>query len=936
LVRFDGVRFTVFQRGTTPGLDSNRLAALFEDREGVLWIATEDRGLISFRKGAFKSYTTADGLPPAQAISFTEKKDGTLIVKTRAGIFARQGDRFAPYTIEYDLQPAPGGNHVNSSNSRSFSFFDRNGVHRYEAGGYKTYSVQAGLPDGKLHAVYQDQQETLWISTTDKRLFRLPADAATVEEIKFRGAPPDAVEAVYQEGQGVLWLSSALTGLSRLQDGALTRYGAEQGYAGQRTRRFYQDREGNVWLGTQNKGLYQLSNRTITAYTEQEGLSLNIIYATYEDHQGNIWLGTWGSGLSKFRDGQFTNYPELRPITGARITALFEDHEKSLWVGSNNYGLSRLKAGRWTTFKRKDGLAGDSVFAVLEDRAGALWVGTNGGLNRYQDGVFTVFNTTEGLAHPRVQAILEDHAGTLWLGTLGGVSRFKDGVFANYTEREGLSSNHVRSLYEDADGTLWIGTYDSGLNRLKDGKITRYGTQEGLYNTGVFQILEDARGYFWLSCNRGLYRVSRQELNDYADGKLQTITSISFDKGDGMPSSECNGGFQSAGLKSRNGWLMFPTQGGLAVVNPQTIRASPRPPPAVIEDLILDRKSVPVGPKLEIQPGQQHLEIQYTGLSFIKPQLLRFKYQLAGLDNHWIEAGTRRVAYYPYLPPGAYTFTVVAANSDGVWNEVGTSLQIIVYPPFWRTRWFGALVSLAVLGLIFLAYEYRVLRLKRSQAAQEDFSRRLIESQEQERKRIAAELHDSLGQSLAIIKNRATLSLTSPSDHERALEQMDEISTAAAYAIDEVREIAYNLRPYQLDRLGLTKALEAMLKKTATANGLQLTFELDQIDGLLAQESEINLYRIIQESLSNILKHARATEAQVSIKKGPRELEVTVQDNGQGFNPDALPGREPGAGGFGLIGINERARMLGGRCAIDSAPGRGTSLTIKLDLGKKR
>lgn len=930
LVRFDGVRFIVFERGATKGLDSNRLTALFEDREGTLWIGTADHGISRYRNGVFTSYTTEDGLPHSYAASFIEDREGTLLVKTLSGIVERRGEKFYPHSVEYDLKPPGGSASAGSSNHRAFSFYDRNGVHRYEDGRYKTYVLKEGMPEIRPGYVYQDQQETLWITTSDTRLFRLKAGSFNVEEIVIKNGLPGRVEAVYDDRQGSIWLSTTTAGLFKLSDGSLTSYGAAQGFSGERVTRFYQDREGNLWLGTFNQGLHKISRQTIRAYSNPVSLSSNNIYTTYEDHEGTVWIGTWGSGLSSFRDGKFTNYATLIPITSSHITALFEDSEKSLWVGSNNSGLSRRKDGQWRKFKKADGLSNDDIFAVLQDRTGALWIGTGNGLNKYKDGVFTVYTTSEGLVNPRVQAIYEDHAGYLWLGTLGGVSRFRDGVFTSITERDGLSSNHIRSIYEDSDGAIWIGTYDSGVNRLKDGKITRYTKQDGLFNNGVFQILEDSRGYLWISCNRGVYRVNRKELSDFADGKIQTITSISFDKGDGMPSSECNGGYQPAGLKTRDGKLLFPTQGGLAVVDTEAVRTSTRPPPVVIEDVILDRKSVPIGDSLEISPGQENLEIQYTGLSFIKPELIRFRYKLAGLSDDWIEAGTRRTAYYSYLPPGEYFFTVIAANSDGVWNHSGASLKIIVHPPFWRTRWFLALSALAVLGMIFLVYEYRVRRLKRANALQESFSRQLIESQERERKRIAGELHDSLGQSLAIIKSRAALSLTQPEDHDQAFEQLAEISDAANYAMDEVREIAYDLRPYQLDRLGLTKALEAMLKKISQASGLSFSYNVDQLEGLLPPESEINLYRVVQESVGNIIKHAQATEASVMIHKTPQFIEIEIRDNGKGFDPETPISREPGRGGFGLTGISERTRMLGGQYTINSTPERGTTINVKL------
>jgi signal transduction histidine kinase len=403
-----------------------------------------------------------------------------------------------------------------------------------------------------------------------------------------------------------------------------------------------------------------------------------------------------------------------------------------------------------------------------------------------------------------------------------------------------------------------------------------------------------------------------------------------------MLNAECNGGRQPAGWKTRDGNLWFPTQDGVAIINPEDLRDSAQPPKVVIEDLLLDNKLSQAHGSLEISPGQENLQIRYTGLSFIRPQGIRFKYKLVGLDDDWVDAGNRRAAYYSHLPPGEFMFLVIAANSDGVWNREGALIRIVVHPPFWRTWWFLSLSVIFVLGAAVLVYEYRVMRLKKARAAQVVFSWQLIESQEQERKRIAAELHDSLGQSLAIIKSRAALSLSQPEDHEKAIEQLDEISAAAVYAIDEVREIAYNLRPYQLDRLGLTRALETMLKKTADSNNIKFQLEIDEVDGIFEKESEINLYRIVQESVGNILKHAEATEARVAIKKGEREVEITIQDNGKGFHPETAPLGEAGRGGFGLFGIAERVHMMKGQHVINSTPGAGTTVTIKFDLKNKR
>jgi signal transduction histidine kinase len=318
-----------------------------------------------------------------------------------------------------------------------------------------------------------------------------------------------------------------------------------------------------------------------------------------------------------------------------------------------------------------------------------------------------------------------------------------------------------------------------------------------------------------------------------------------------------------------------------------------------------------------------------------------------GLDREWVEAGTRRTAYYSHLPPGDYLFRVTAANSDGVWNGEGQSLAVIVLPPFYRTWWFLTLSAIGVTGLVLLGYRSRIAQLKRAQAAQQAFSRRLIESQESERQRIAAELHDSLGQSLLIIKNRAFLASSSLDDKEEAKEQLDEISSSATQAIEEAREIAYNLRPFQLDRFGLTRTLEAIFIKSSDTSGIQFSAEVEPIDGLCSKETEIGIYRIVQESVNNILKHSRATEAKLWIERNGREVQIRIEDNGQGFSVAERPTGEASAartghsqsangnlpsGGFGLIGMAERARMLGGVYTIDSGPGQGTVITVKLTV----
>ena len=308
--------------------------------------------------------------------------------------------------------------------------------------------------------------------------------------------------------------------------------------------------------------------------------------------------------------------------------------------------------------------------------------------------------------------IFEDAKGTLWFGGFGGLSQYQDGRFINYTTKEGLAGSYVRSIYQDADGTLWIGTYDEGLSRFKDGRFVNFKTDTGLYNNGVFAIEEDSSGHFWISSNNGIYRVRRQELNDFADGKIARINSVGYGTRDGMLSTECNGGRQPASLKDDEGRFWFPTQDGVVVIDPRNESHNPLPPSVVIESVTVERERVDARHGVNVSPGRKNIEINFAGISLIKSEQIEYRYKLEGHDADWIDAANRRTAYYSYLPPGHYRFVVKAANSDDIWNDEGASVTLDLQPFFYETRWFYAAAALGVALALLGAWQLSVHRFK--------------------------------------------------------------------------------------------------------------------------------------------------------------------------------------------------------------------------------
>jgi len=378
-------------------------------------------------------------------------------------------------------------------------------------------------------------------------------------------------------------------------------------------------------------------------------------------------------------------------------------------------------------------------------------------------------------------------------------------------------------------------------------------------------------------------------------------------------------------LKAADGTLWFPTAGGLAVIDPHKARRNLGPLPVRIEEVTVDRNEIdPASGVIRVEPGQSTVDIAYTALSFVGTNGVRFRYRLEGLDDHWIEAGSRRVAYLSHLPYGEYTFHVIAANQEGVWNTAGANIRLVVIAPFYRRGWFYAAVTAGLFLLAASFYFYRVRQLQAINEARADYTRRLIDSQENERRRIALELHDSLGQSLAVIRNRALMSLSTRDEHDQMVEQMEEISEASKSALRETREIAHNLHPAQIETLGLPAALATLVDSVSSGTAIRFEKEIAESIAPISRDEAINVYRIAQESLSNLVKHSNAGHATIALYETNGRLNFSIEDDGRGIpaaNSD---------GGLGLKGMRERAQIINAELQIESAAGKGTRITVSL------
>jgi ligand-binding sensor domain-containing protein/signal transduction histidine kinase len=928
VVRFDGVRFTTFDTSNTPEIASNNVQALLVDRAGSLWIGTHAGGLTRYQDGRFTHLSTTAGLPDARVRCLYEDRLGAMWVGTDAGVAIFRDGSVTVYSTATGLP----GNQVAAITGDPMGGIwigTLSGLAHVRDGRSTTYTTRDGLAGNTVHALAWDGAGALWVGT-DEGVSRFH-DGVFTTYGPARGAKPVDVPAIAVDRHGTVWAGTAGDGLYRFDGGNLTTTRARDGLVDDIIQAIHEDPDGNLWLGAA-EGLVQLKTGLFTTYTTRDGLPLDLVRPIYQDSSGTIWVGT-DAGLARYADGRFVAETANDGRPYGSVTGITEARSGSLWIHTYRPSPAGNLVLRGQHPAQADAIdAGWSTrpfTAMLEDRSGALWFGTRtDGLHRLQGGSSRIYRTEDGLADHHVTRLFEDREGAVWIATAGGLSRFKDEHLTTFTPDDGFDGGHTLSFHEDRAGQLWIGTYGRGLYRYQDGRFAVITVRDGLYDNLAYQILEDDLGNLWMCGNKGIHRASLRELNEFADRRIPAVQSFAYGTADGMPSRECNGA-NPAGLEARDGRLWFPTMRGVAIVDPRQL--DQRPPIVVIEGLSVDDQAQSLE-DVRIRPGQENLEIQYTAISWNRAPQVRFKYQLEGLDRDWVEAGTRRTAYFPHLPPGAYTFRVIADNGEGVWNTVGKRLDIVVLPPFYRTWWFTATAGVSLLGLGYTGMTWRTAQLTRERNAQRAFSRTLLESQETERRRIAAELHDSLGQSLLIIKNRIALAQSDVADPEVLREQFDELSASASHAIDECREIAYNLRPYHLHRFGLTATLRALFMRIGEVTAIAASTDLDAIDDALSEEAQVNVYRIVQECVNNIIKHSHATEASLIVRRSGRDLTVVISDNGVGFpgtsSRPSADGTSLALDGFGLIGVAERVRMLGGRFEMESAAGATIRITL--------
>jgi len=972
LARYDGLRFTVFDRNNTPAFKTDNVLSLAEGAHNTLWIGTAD-GLLRLRDHTFTYFSTVplDSDRHVWAI-FSDSKDRVWVGD--GGVLATvRNQRLLPGTnlhagiIRSLFQDSTDDLWVGADEGLL-----RDGAER---GNWETI-YRAALRDGSqgARAVCRDGQGNLWFGN-EQGLWRWRDGRFKVYRTR-HGLSPGRVTSIAEDGEGALWLTVERH-INRYKGGQFSRLDSKTGLPDDEMRCVYPDLEGNILVGTARSGLVRLRPRRLVTYTKQDGLENDDVWSICEGPTGELWFGA-SHGVSRFAGETFSNFPNaLQPV--------YQDRSGSVWLRMEE-GLGWLRDGKPELYAPKERRLFSYVSSLYQDRSGTVWVTTGAGVWRLKGGqcdLYTRVGLTNPVTHwedPELQrnytihtnalpgnsdpvGVLEDGQGILWVGSMrSGLHCFHHGQFTTLTTSNGLTSDLVAPLLADPDGTLWVGS-DKGLNRLKDGRVTRYTTLEGLAENLVGNLLEDDAGWFWTLGHHGIHRMRRQELNELAEGKRRSIQTISYGEADGMLSSEGNVGVFPNTCQTSDGLLWFPTTRGVVVIEPHFIQTHDRPPPVVVEQVLANDQVIfgdqygagqPAGsavvpaanaaaarleaptppgkpPAPRLAPGSAGLlEFRYTANTFVAPEKVRFRYKLEGHDPDWRDAGLRRAAIYTDLAPGTYRFRVIAINSHGVASQAPAEFAFSLAPFFYQTRGFYVASALGVLLIGLGLHRLRVGMLGRRQAMEQQLALAL------QRERIAKDMHDDLGASLTQIGLLSEHARRDPNKSPSVSADVEKIADAARQTAQAAEEIVWTVNPRHdtLDSLAtyLCQFAREYLEPTAIRCRLDVPGLLPNLR--VPSDVRHNLVLFVKEALHNAVKHAVTQQVWVALRFENHTLTLTVTDDGRGFDPQhSTPSSKLAGSGNGLDNMRQRVEAIGGRFELWSQPGKGTRAQAVMKLG---
>lgn len=915
LARFDGMRFTSYDLYPPVNLSKKWILCTLVGRDGSIWAGTFDGGLYQWRDGKVITRFNAG----SSVFDMAEDNAGHIWASTRDGVI-RSGDEIGHFEHESNLRRPPdtAWNVLSRAKDGAIWIVTTDGLYR-RTGDTVERVANSGKEYGQIFAVEADGINVL--VGTSRGLYSLSHRNRAHALERVTGVPGPVV-AMLRDRDGNIWAGTWGQGLYRKNAEGARQWSSREGLADDFVRQLYEDKDGNLWIGLRGGGLSRWKDPTLVPFGMPEGLEGDYASTAALDPQHRLWLGTWRGGLYRFSAGKLLPQPTPVSTLFFTVRALAFDGPGNVWTG-NWEGLYSFDGNRSQHFAGPE-TPYHHVSEILFDRRQRLWVATS------DNGIFAFLpGRPEGepvvhlLPHKEVTSLVEDRNGRIWIGTPAAAGWVVESDFSTYHALARTQGEAFTGLSVDLHNAVWGCTLSGALWRLNTTGGELLDMAGGLPGYPLYLALDDGEGDLWISSPRGILRIEKSMIDRVMAGLAKQVTYRLFDREDGMRTIECHRQSQPAGARDADGYLWFPTSRGFVRIDPKALHQSETVSAVRIEDVTEDGKIArPNG--LHLSPGQHAVEIRFTALEFRSPQKVRFRYRMEGLEKDWNWDNGSHLARYSRLPPGQYTFQVMAAIGDGPWTSA-EALRVDQAPELYQTSWFEILVVLTGLLVAVLIFRWQMRLFRQRYFA-------VIA----ERNRIACEWHDTLLAGFSAISLQLEAALLERGQiSERVQEILNVTRKMVQHYRAEARRVIWDLRENSTGETTLENAVTAALHQTVQGREIAYEVALSGTETGVSKEVEQNLLRVCQEALSNAVRHGAPKRLRVQLQYTGANVTMRVEDDGSGFEPERV--RDLKNGHFGLTIMQERMRRFGGTLALKSEPGKGTVVeaTVPVLLSKK-
>lgn len=910
--RFDGVRFSAWSQLSDQELPSKLVRALRVDKDGALWVGYGGGGGVSrLRNGRAESFGRSEGLPDSPI--------STLVVDAQGLLWAGTGV----------------------------------GLYYFRDGSWQKYPPDRGLPEGSVFtATFLDRRNQMYVGNAIG-FYRYRGIDQRFERVE---ATTDVTRAISEDPTGNLLVTDEVAGFRRVGTMHPQIDRTERG----RGRQLLRDRRGNLWVGTSGQGLWRVrfDDQGRVLLTERatalSGLLADGIVALLEDREGNIWSGTI-EGLNRLTPHKVAQVTEIGLVAGvesgadgsiwvgtvdellrfgssstrqaeehvslrgSRLRALHSDASGTTWVATSQ-GLSRVTKGRLVPVPisraRGEGEMPTQIDTITSDGQGGIWLFDSArGLLHYSDGRLRSVGLAVSSARTRVSAAYTDSSGRAWFAFSDGRVATSDGEGARLLGPEdGVDGGVYQAIYEDSRHRVWLGG-TAGLTRFADGTFVTIKRGDGFPVSNLTAIVEDDASHLWMGSGVGIIQINLDECDRGAVDPSYQMQYRLYDRADGLAGLPFVYSTNRRAVRARDGGLWFVTARGLTVIDPDQLRTDDVMLPVRIEGVVADGVRLRPDRQLHLPARTSRVEIEFTAVNLTSPLKQQFRHRLEGFDPQWIDAGTRRQAFYTNLPPRSFRFHVVSTNVAGAWPAQGETWAFVIEPVFYQTRWFMALSVGLIIAGVAGAWRLHLGQVRRQFA--------LLLG---ERARLSREIHDTLLQSLvgvalqfdAMANEQDVTSGTQKDRFVRMRKQVEEY-------IREARQSIWDLRSPTLSVQDLVSALREAGERATAHSNVGFSLSVNGAPRRLPAKVEEQILRIGQEAMVNAVRHAHAERVSVDLDFENTRLTLRVHDDGRGFEPGSVTSSN-NEGHYGLTSMRERAEQVGGSLRVDSTPGRGTHI----------